>query len=130
MTNFYYKDSGDLPAEKRYGFKGWSTSKFKVDEGKNIEFFDLENDPVEKAINLYPYYETEDVHKIASSIDYFDIKNGVISLKNEYKDTLFEKYKANQLLTKENESVKKYSRRALAKEYVNLLESILGNEQN
>ena len=62
--------------------------KFKVDEGKNIEFFDLENDPVEKAINLYPYYETEDVHKIASSIDYFDIKNGVISLKNEYKDTL------------------------------------------
>ena len=33
-------------------------------------------------------------------------------------------------LTKENESVKKYSRRALAKEYVNLLERILENEQN
>lgn len=43
---------------------------------------------------------------------------------------LFEKYKDNQLLTKENESVKKYSRRALAKEYVNLIERILRNEQN
>ena len=43
---------------------------------------------------------------------------------------LFEKYKYNQLLTKENESVKKYSRRALAKEYVNLIERILRNEQN
>ena len=43
---------------------------------------------------------------------------------------LFSKYKANQLITKENESVKKYSRRALAKEYVNLIERILRNEQN
>ena len=43
---------------------------------------------------------------------------------------LFEKYKDNQLPTKENESVKKYSRRALAKEYVNLIERILRNEQN
>ena len=42
---------------------------------------------------------------------------------------LFEKYKENQLITKENESVKKYSRRALAKEYVNLIERILKNEQ-
>ena len=41
---------------------------------------------------------------------------------------LFEKYKENQLVTKENESVKKYSRRALAKDYVNLIESILKDE--
>jgi hypothetical protein len=88
MTNFYYKDSGDLPAEKRYGFKGWSTSKFKVDEGKNIDFIDLENDPIEKAINLYPYYVTEDVHKIASSLEYFNVNSGIISLKDEYKETL------------------------------------------
>jgi hypothetical protein len=43
---------------------------------------------------------------------------------------LFNKYKENQLITKENESVKKYSRRALAKEYVNLIERILENEQH
>lgn len=88
LTNFYYKDSGDLPAEQRYGFKGWSTSRFDVDEGKNIEFIDLETYVIEKAMNLYPYYETEDVRKVPSSIEYFDIKNGVISLKDEYKETL------------------------------------------
>ena len=43
---------------------------------------------------------------------------------------LFNKYKENQLITKENESVKKYSRRALAKEYVNLMEGILKDEQH
>jgi glycosyltransferase involved in cell wall biosynthesis len=43
---------------------------------------------------------------------------------------LFNKYKENQLITKENKSVKKYSRRALAKEYVNLIDRILKNEQH
>lgn len=88
MTNFYYKDSSDLPDNKRYGFKGWSTSRFKVDEGKNIEFIDLETHVVKKAMNLYPYYETEDVHKVATSEKYFNISNGAISLKPEYKNTL------------------------------------------
>ena len=41
---------------------------------------------------------------------------------------LFEKYKENQLVTVNNESIEKYSRRALAKEYVNLIEEILKNE--
>lgn len=88
MTNFYYKDSSNLPDDKRYGFKGWSTSRFKVDEGKNIEFIDLETHIIEKAMNLYPYYETEDVHKVPSSLEYFDIRNGIISLKAEYKGAL------------------------------------------
>lgn len=88
MTNFYYKDSSNLPDNKRYGFKGWSTSRFKVDEGKNIEFIDLETHVIEKAMNLYPYYETEDVHKVATSEDYFSVSGGVINLKSEYKDTL------------------------------------------
>lgn len=88
MTNFYYKDSSNLPDNKRYGFKGWSTSRFKVDEGKNIEFIDLKTHVVEKAMNLYPYYETEDVHKVATSEEYFSVSNGVISLKSEYRDTL------------------------------------------
>lgn len=88
MINFYYKDSSNLPDNKRYGFKGWSTSRFKVDEGKNIEFIDLKTHVVEKAMNLYPYYETEDVHKVATSEEYFNVSNGVISLKSEYRDTL------------------------------------------
>ena len=88
MTNFYYKDSSNLPDNKRYGFKGWSTSRFKADEGKNIEFIDLKTHVVEKAMNLYPYYETEDVHKVATSEEYFSVSNGVISLKSEYRDTL------------------------------------------
>lgn len=88
MVNFYYKDSDDLPENKRYTFKGWSTSRFKVDEGKNIEYFDLENTIVEKGINLYPYYITEDVYEVASDINYFNINGKDMTLKEEYKSTL------------------------------------------
>lgn len=88
MTNFYYKDSSNLPDDRRYGFKGWSTSKFKVDEGKNIEFIDLETYVVEKAMNLYPYYVTENVYEVASNEEYFEIINGAISIKDEYKASL------------------------------------------
>lgn len=90
MTNFYYKDSSNLPDNKRYGFKGWSTSRFKVDEAKNFEAVkvDLNTYVVDKAMNLYPYYETEDVHKVATSEEYFSVSNGVISLKSEYRDIL------------------------------------------
>lgn len=88
MTNFYYKDSSNLPDDRRYGFKGWSTSKFKVDEGKNIEFIDLETYVVEKAMNLYPYYVTENVYEVASNEEYFEIINGTISIKDKYKASL------------------------------------------
>ena len=88
MTNFYYKDSSNLPAEKRYGFKGWSTSFYKVDEGRNMEYFDLENDIVTKAMNLYPYYVTEDVREVASSEEYFEVIDGAVVLKDKYKETL------------------------------------------
>ena len=88
MVNFYYKDSEDLPEDKRYTFKGWSTSRFKVDEGKSIEYFDLENTIVEKGINLYPYYVTEDVYTVASDINYFNINGKDMTLKEEYKSTL------------------------------------------
>ena len=66
-----------------------------------------------------------DKTKSGSIVDYED-KEG---MKNIILD-LFNKYKDNQLVTKENESVKKYSRRALAKEYVNLMEGILKDEQH
>lgn len=88
ITNYWFKDSNDLPDDRRYGFKGWSTSKFKVDEGNNIEFIDLANHVVEKAMNLYPYYVTENVREVASSEEYFTVNSNTISLKDEYKDTL------------------------------------------
>lgn len=88
MTNFYYLDSSKLPEDKRYGFRGWTTAKFSVDEGKNIEFFNLEKDIVKKAMNLYPYYETESVYDTASKLEYFEVKNGTINIKEQYRNTL------------------------------------------
>ena len=41
---------------------------------------------------------------------------------------MFNKYKENQLVTNKNENIEKYSRRYLTKEYVKIIESILGNE--
>lgn len=43
---------------------------------------------------------------------------------------MFNKYKNNQLPTKKNEIVENYSRRSLAKEYVNLIERTLENERH
>ena len=51
----------------------------------------------------------------------FDDKDG---MKNAIID-LFNKYKENQLITNKNEVVENYSRRALAKDYVNLIETII-----
>lgn len=86
LTNYYYLDSSNLADNKRYGFRGWSTSKFKVDEGRNMEYFDLYNDVVTKAMNLYPYYETEDVYTTSTNPDYFEQDGKEIRLKAEYKD--------------------------------------------
>ena len=46
-----------LSNDKRYAFKGWTTSRFSVDEGKNAEFIDLETYSITSSMNLYPYYE-------------------------------------------------------------------------
>ena len=62
-------------------------------------------------------------------------KSGVIidfEDKNEIKNViidLFNKYKENQLITKKNEIVENYSRRSLAKEYVNLIKKIVETRQ-
>ena len=54
----------------------------------------------------------------------FEDKEG---MKNVIID-MFNKYKENQLVTNKNENIEKYSRRSLTKEYVKIIESILGNE--
>lgn len=88
LTNFYYLDSKNLPDDYRYAFKGWTTVKYEADKGKNVEYINIYNHEIKGPLNLYPYYETEDVHKVATSEDYFEINNGTISLKSEYKNTL------------------------------------------
>lgn len=55
----------------------------------------------------------------------FEDKDGI---KNTLVD-LFKKYKENKLTTRKNEVVENYSRRALAKEYVNLIETIVETRQ-
>lgn len=55
----------------------------------------------------------------------FEDKNGI---KNVIID-LYNKYKENQLITKKNEIVENYSRRSLAKEYVNLIKKIVETRQ-
>jgi hypothetical protein len=92
MTNFYYLDSEEmlnkLPEDKRYSFRGWSTAKFEVDEGRNMEYFDLENDIVKRATNLFPYYETENVYQYATSEEYFEVRNNMINIKEKYRNSL------------------------------------------
>lgn len=86
LVNYYYKDSSDLAIDKRYSFQGWSTARFKVDEGRNIEFIDLDNYVITKAMNLYPYYITEDVYTTPTNPEYFEQDGKEIRLKAEYKD--------------------------------------------
>jgi len=92
MTNFWPLENeamlNKLPEDKRYAFRGWSTAKFDVDEGKNMEFFDLENDIVKRAMNLHPYYETESVYSSATSEEYFEVRSNAINIKEKYRNSL------------------------------------------
>ena len=56
----------------------------------------------------------------------FEDKEG---MKNVIID-MFNKYKDNQLVTNKSKNIEKYSRRSLAKDYVNIIEEILKNERN
>ena len=89
MTNFYYLDSSKLPDNQRYSFKGWSTNKYETGEVANPVYFDLEHTVVKNSILLYPHYIIEDVYKVATSGEYFDINQyGRINLRSEYKTNL------------------------------------------
>ena len=89
LTNYYYLDSGKLPANQRYGFKCWTTVKYEAGKGKNVDPIDINTYTIRGPINLYPYYEIEDVHATATDDRYFEISgSGVISLKEEYKDSI------------------------------------------
>ena len=53
-----------------------------------MEYFDLENEIVKRAINLYPYYETEDVREVATNADYFYLDGTILKLKPEYVNSI------------------------------------------
>lgn len=88
LTNFYYLDSGNLLDNQRYGFKGWTTVKYEANKGKNVEYVDIFTYVIRGPLNLYPYYEIEDVESVASNLEYFEVNGSVISLKEDYKDTI------------------------------------------
>lgn len=88
MTNFYYKDSSSLRDDQRYGFQGWSTNKYGIEEIKNPSYINLNTHVVTGPITLFPHYLVEDVHKVPSSMEYFTISGNTITLKDQYKSTL------------------------------------------
>lgn len=88
LTNYWYLDSSKLPLDRRYGFQGWSTARFKVDEGRNMEYVDLDTQVITKAMNLYPYYITEDVYSVPTNPNYFQLIGRELVLKDEYRASL------------------------------------------
>lgn len=88
LTNFYYLDSGNLLDNQRYGFKGWTTVKYEAGKGKNVEYVDIFTHIIKGPLNLYPYYEIEDVESVASNMEYFEINGSTINLKEAYKNTI------------------------------------------
>jgi hypothetical protein len=89
IKNYSYRDSSSLSDTLRYGFKGWSTTRYSDnDKPLNFEGFNLST-PITDNIVLYSYYEIEDVHEVATSEEYFDItSDGTISMKDKYKEVL------------------------------------------
>lgn len=81
MPNYLYKDGSKLGSLQRYGFKCWTNAKYEVGAGRNVEPFDFNTTIVKGPMSLYPYYEIENVEEVSTNIEYFTIKNGVISLK-------------------------------------------------
>lgn len=89
FTNYYYLESDRaISNTQRYGFRGWSTVKYEADKGSNVVFIDVETHPVKGPLNLYPYYEVEDVYTTPTNPDYFEIVNGALVLKEGYENFL------------------------------------------
>lgn len=88
QVNYLYKDSSNLNTLERYGFKGWTTTKYEIGKGRNVEYIDLETYIVKGPLSLYPYYEIENVTQVATNPDYFAVSNGVLYLKEEYAGSL------------------------------------------
>lgn len=88
MTNFHYRPSTGLKDNLRWSFQGWSQNKYGDIEIRNPEYFDLASTPVKNTVLLYGHYLTEDCNKFASKLEYFNVSNGALTLKEEYVDSI------------------------------------------
>ena len=88
VQDFLYKDDSKLADELRYSFQGWSGTNYEDMNIINPEYINLKTYNVTGPLVLYPHFLIEDVHEKATSEDYFSVSNGIINLKNDYKDTL------------------------------------------
>lgn len=87
LRAFYmYRSDADLNANERYGFKGWQSEADFNKQVENPDMIDLHSTLIRRDLNLFAYYEIEDVTKVASPMLIFNIDAGAISLKSEYAD--------------------------------------------
>jgi hypothetical protein len=84
VKNFLYKDDSGLADNLRYTFLGWSGIDYGDRDVFNAEHIDLSEYRIKNSITLYPHFTIQDVHEEATSMEYFQIKDGVISLREEY----------------------------------------------
>ena len=90
IREYQYRDSADLNSNQRYSFVGWSKRRYKdlvdnIPDGDRVYLNELR---VTNNINLYACYKAEDVYTNPTSYQYFNISDGKISLKPEYKNIL------------------------------------------
>lgn len=84
LTNFHYKDPSNLGTDYRYAFLGWAAEP----NSKRPTFIDIDNYVVTGNINLYAYYEEENVKEVASDNKYFYFDGDTINLHPDYKNVL------------------------------------------
>ena len=88
IKNFYYRDSSNLADILRWGFQGWSKYIYGDNAVQNPEYFDIINTPITGDLVLHSHFVKEDCTKVASPMEYFEIKGNVINLNPIYKNTL------------------------------------------
>ena len=97
IINFCYRDDSGLPLTQRYTFKGWTNTNYGDSIAINPDYVEPTELEVKGNVNLYAYFEAEDVYKSATDNRYFNFNayssnvygDGYsISLKPEYTDAV------------------------------------------
>jgi hypothetical protein len=81
----YRPDDGLDDATKRYTLKGWQSEADFNNNTVKPTLINL-NTNVVTDMNLFAYYEIEDVTQNASPMEIFNISNNTVSLNNDYAD--------------------------------------------
>lgn len=84
ISNFLYKEPNDLAEDYRYRFLGWAAEP----NSKKPNYIDILNYQVVGNINLYAYFEEENVREKATDNKYFYFDGDTINLHPQYKGVL------------------------------------------